>query len=153
MKGKKVLSFLLAVFLVAGLASQSLAWGRGPRKGKFNHEKIQKMIGKKLDLTEEQQKQFKTHGDQMKKEREAHKEEMKAVGDKIKAELEKDNPNRRILHNLVRRASQKRTAMEIKRMDSLLDLRKTLTPEQREKFKEMTKRRDKRGPGGSPRPW
>ena len=149
---KKVLSVLLAVFLVAGLASQSLAWGRGPSRPKFDREKMTGRIEKKLELTKEQQEKFKVHREKEKKDMDSHHKEMKVVGDKIKAELEKDNPDRRALHDLVRKASEKRTAMELRRMDSLLELRKMLTPKQREKFKQMNKRNEKRGSGGSPGP-
>ncbi|MFH1684555.1 MAG: periplasmic heavy metal sensor [Candidatus Margulisiibacteriota bacterium] len=149
---KKVLSVLLVVFLVAALASQSLAWGRGPQKGKVDREKIMGRIEKKLGLTKDQQEKFKSRRQKEKKEIEAHRKEMKAISDKLKIELKKDNPNRSVLHDLVKRSSQQRTAMELKRMDSLLELRKTLTPEQRKKFKEMTRKQKKRGSGGSSRP-
>ena len=81
----------------------------------------------------------------MKKEMKTNHEKMKEIKDKMKAELEKENPNKRTIHDYIKKMGSLRTNMRIKRMDSLLDMRKTLTPEQREKFKKMAKMRKKHG--------
>lgn len=140
MKGKNLLAVFLIASLLAGFSSQASAWWwRGKQKEEFrgSPQKMQKMIIKKLDLTDEQKKKFKAMEEETKKEMKASQEKLKEISEKLKVELQKDSPDRNLLHRYIGELSQIRTNMQIKRMDSMLDLREMLTPEQRKKFKRM----------------
>ena len=153
MRIKNWLVILFAAGLLVSIPSQSLAWGRRPQPEKIDREEIMDRIERKLELTKEQQEQFKAHREKEQQQLKAHLKEMETFGDKFKSELEKDQPDRQALYQQIKIMNQKRLEMEIQRVDSLLELRKMLTPKQRELFKEMTKEQERRGPGGSPRPW
>lgn len=149
---KKMVKVLLVGFLVAALASQSLAWwGKGKPK-KVDPDQRMQRIAEKLELTEAQKEKLISHKNGMRDQMIAHGKKMKELKDKFKAEFEKDNPSRKILHSLIRQMNDERVKMEIKRVDSLLELSDILTPEQKEKFKLMTKKHKRRGPKGSRRP-
>lgn len=151
MKINRVMVGVLVVFLTVALASESFAWwGREDRPAP--EQRIER-IAKRLELTEEQKAKFKDHREKMKKYMEEEREGVKGLGEKLKAELQKDNPDRATVQSLIRKISQKQTEMQIKRMDSLLELRKTLTPEQRKKFKKMLGPGQKRGFRSPPKFW
>ncbi len=147
---KNVLTVLVVGLLMVALSSQVLAWGARPAKRQPWPDKgaAYKQICKRLDLTDEQKKSFESRSEGLKKEREAYHKEMREYGDKLKAEMQKDKPNRTTIHSLIRTSSTKKTEMHIKQMDSLLDLRETLTPKQKEKFEKMLKhKKDRRNDG------
>ena len=157
MKNKKMITGLMVGLLVVVLASQSFAWaGRPSGQKDFDHEKMLDMISAKLELTDEQKAKFKAEGEKMKKAMEANMDKMKKLADKLKAELEKDTPDRKKIHGLIAQMGKLRNEMQIRRMNSLLDLRESLTPEQKEKFKKMLEQGKKRfeGKHGKPgKPW
>jgi len=138
MKGKSWLVLLVMVCMLMGLSSQAQAW--------WGREKPRKTIARRLELTEGQKKKFEAVEEETKKEMKASQKQIKEIGEKFKAELQKDTPDRNAVHRHIQELSKVRTRMEIKRMDSMLELRKMLTPEQREKFKHMVgHRRSPRG--------
>ena len=138
MRNKKMITGLMVGLLVVVLASQSLAMGRRPARPQGpGHERMAQGIIKKLDLTDEQKARFKAEQEKMKQAMEASHKKVKELADKMKAELEKDAPDRKKVHAYIDQMSKLRKEMQIRRMDSLLDLRQTLTPEQRSKFKKM----------------
>jgi len=155
MKNKKWFASFLVVVLLISMSSQSLAWwGKDKAKPKkVNPDKRMEVIAEKLELTDKQKETLKAHKLEMREDMVAHRKKMREISDKFKAELEKSKPNRKALHSLIRAMNEERVKMEIKRMDSLLELRSLLTPEQVEKFKEMTEKRKHPGPKGSRRPW
>lgn len=161
MKTRKMLIGVCVVLLSVALATQSLAWwGGGDKAKKIEPEKRMERIAEKLDLTEEQKEKFKALVEEQKEEKKVKmkakrekSEERKAEGEKIKdlakkmkEELRKDAPDRNKIHGYIKQMSEIRTGMQIKRIDSLLELRKSLTPEQKEKFKKMTHTGKKRLP-------
>jgi Spy/CpxP family protein refolding chaperone len=135
---KKALIAVMAVFLVAAFASQSLGWwGQSLRTGRFDREKIAGRITKKLELTDEQKGKFEAYQKKMKEATSAHRKESEELAENLKRELSKDEPSETVVRSLVKHIGEKRTEMELKRLDSLFELRKVLTPEQRKKFKGM----------------
>ena len=102
---------------------------------------MRKMIAKRLKLTDEQKKKFEAMEQETKKEMKASQKELKETGEKLKAELKKESPDRNVIRRHIRELSGIQAKMQIKRMDSMLDLREMLTPEQREKFKRMVDHR------------
>ncbi len=146
MKTNKVLAGGLTVFLIIALASGAFAWGVRP-----GPEKRTERISKRLELTEEQKAIFKAHREKMEAYMKEEREEVKGLEEKLKAELQKDSPDRAVIHDLITKIGQSRTEMQIKRMDGLLELRESLTPEQRKKFKGMLDMREKKGFDKRPR--
>jgi len=64
--------------------------------------------------------------------------------------MAKDQPSKVIIHKLIKQISALNADMQIKRADSLLELRQNLTPEQREKFKKMLEHRSTMEPRHKP---
>ena len=135
MRVNKMLTGILLVFLMIAFASESFAWW-GKRDLPAPEQRIER-IAKRLELTEEQKSRFKAHREKTKEDMEGLRGEIRETGKKLKTELEKDHPSRATLHDLIRKINQKQAEMQIKRMDSMLELREMLTPDQREKFKQM----------------
>ncbi len=133
MKSKSCWSVFLMVCLLAGLSSQAAAW--------WGREKPRKTIARRLELTEEQKKKFEAVEEETKKEMKASQEKIKEISKKLKTELQKDPPDRNTVHRHIQELSRVRTQMQIRRMDSMLELRQMLTPEQRERFKRMLDQR------------
>lgn len=134
MNKNRMLQIAIAAFLFLSLASQSHAWGRAPER---NRDRLNSKISKDLNLSKEQKDKFAGHNKKMKEAMKLHRKEMKDLADKFKHELQKDDPKREDVHVLIRKIGQKRTEMEIRRIDNLFELRKMLTPKQRAKFKKM----------------
>lgn len=144
MKGKSWLVMFVMVCMVAGFSSQASAWWRRERneeKFRGGPAQMRKMIAKRLKLTDEQKKKFEAMEQETKKEMKASQKELKETGEKLKAELKKESPDRNVIRRHIRELSGIQAKMQIKRMDSMLDLREMLTPEQREKFKRMVDHR------------
>jgi len=134
---KRTMTGLLTAFLVVVLASQSLAWWGGGKPKRPSHDKRIEMIARRLKLTDEQKKKFLAHQAEMKKAMLANRKQVKEVGNKLKAELKKDAPDRKKVHARINEINELQRKMQIRRVDSLLDLRKSLSPEQRKKFRGM----------------
>jgi len=137
----RTLSVILCLTLV--MASGSWAFGGKPQaeRGK-NYDRI----AKQLNLTKEQSEKCKASNEKLQASLKANREEVKQLAEQLKSELQLENPDRNKVHSLIKKISDQRTEMELKRMDSLLEMRKLLTPEQKAKFKEMA--RPKRGRWG-----
>jgi Spy/CpxP family protein refolding chaperone len=140
---------LAVVLLVTAFSSQALAaWGKNNNSGKVDRQAIAAAIAKKLNLTQDQIAQFKADEQDRQKTIEADRQKIKELGDKLKEELAKDSPDKNTVHDLITRIGAQTADMRIARTDSLLKLRETLTPEQKEKFKEMLNKK-----GGKIHPW
>jgi Spy/CpxP family protein refolding chaperone len=144
-KRKNVAVVLVVMLVVSLLSSQAwAAWGKGNRGGKPDRQKITAAIAKRLNLTQEQIDKLKAEEQGRQKTIEAGRQKIKELGDKLKQELAKDAPDRNAVHDLIARIGAQTTQLQITRTDSLLKLRETLTPGQKEKFKEMLDRKDGR---------
>ena len=134
---KKMMVSAAAVFLVVVLASQSMAaWGEWGG-GKAGRERSFERVAKKLELTKEQREKFKAQNEKMMEAMKADRSETRKLAEKLKSELQQDKPDRSKVRDLIKQISARRTEMELKRMDSLLEMRQSLTPEQRVKFKAL----------------
>ena len=145
MVNKKLFGVIMVGLVVLILSGQAQAfWGK-EHKGREDRpkdpQKMQAMIADKLELTEEQKAKFAERGVAMHKTMEANRERMEDMTEKMKAEMEKDTPDRDLLHAYIREFGTIRTEMEIGRINSLLDLKEVLTEEQEEKFKAMMMKR------------
>lgn len=147
---RKRASWALVVFMLFILSTQSLAMGGRPQRGpQFDRAKMEEHIIKKLELTDKQQAAFEAGQKKFEEELAAGREKVKKISAELKAELQKDSPDRRKIHGYIGDLGKLHNAMQIKRMDSMLDLREMLTPEQKGKFKQMLNdrkaRADKKG--------
>ena len=147
---KKMIMVLLAGSLLAVASTQSLAaWGMG---GGDRHDKLVQKLG----LTPEQKEKFKVNEEKIRAETSTQRAAIEKISEDLKVELKKEPADRDKIHGLVKQLGEQRTAMQLKRMDALLDLRALLTPEQRQKFSELAqakKRIDLKGsPSGEARP-
>jgi len=135
---KKGLMAGLVVLMVVLLGSQCLAAARP------DSEKALDRICKKLGLTEGQKAQFKARQEKIRPAMKVERIEMKTLAEQMKAEIKKENPDRKKIHKYIRQINHLRMLAEIRRTDLLLDLRQILTPEQNEKFKQMMKRKKRK---------
>jgi Spy/CpxP family protein refolding chaperone len=142
MKRNVIIIAILALSMVMIFSSQvSAAWGRGDKARKLDQGKRIELIVKKLDLTREQADKFTARAESAQKTIKADQAAIKEAGDRLKDELSKDQPDKNVIHDLINKIGQKMTEMRIARTDSLLELQKTLTPEQKTKFREMSKKK------------
>ena len=137
MRNKKMMLGVTAALLMIALSSSAFALGNIPRAR--NQKKIHTRIERHLNLSDEQKAKFKDEEKRSREEMKPDRGQLKKFSDQLKEELTKDEPDHNRIHDHINKMGQLRTRMEIKRMDSLLKLRKLLTPEQREKFKKMSK--------------
>jgi Spy/CpxP family protein refolding chaperone len=142
---RKALMTMMAVFLIAAFASQSLAWWWPSERS--DREKLTGRITKKLELNDEQKEKFKAHRERMKETMAADRKKLEELAKDLKKDLAKDDPDEALARRLTKQIGEKRTEMELKRLDSLFELRKGLTPEQRKKFKGMLNPRGTRSFG------
>ncbi len=149
MLSKKGLSRVMIVaFVIALFASQSLAaWGRSG-KGRADRPELAALLAKKLDLTQDQIEQIKAGEQEQQKLMAAGGQKIKELGERLKDELAKDSPDKNKVHDLIRQIGTQMTELRIARTDSLLKLKALLTPEQREKFKELLDKKGGRMPLG-----
>ena len=138
--------FAIVLLALVILSAPSLAaWGRGERP---NHREIMAVLTKKLDLTKEQIAKFKAGEQEQKKIMETDRQKIQDLGDKLKDELAKDSPDQNAIHDLIKQIGAQMTELQIARTDSLLKFRETLTPAQKEKFKELLNKKGGRIPLG-----
>jgi Spy/CpxP family protein refolding chaperone len=64
-------------------------------------------------------------------------DKIKDRSEQLKSELEKEKPDRRTIEQSIRDINGWRTEIEIKRVNSLLELKAGLTPDQQQKFREL----------------
>ncbi len=147
MKKNKWIIGLTVLFLITALTLPSLAVRRPlpPRQA----QAVKKIVAE-LELTEAQQDLFKQHREDMKKETEAHRDKVKKLAEAMKEEMAKDQPSSAVIHRTIQQINALNADMQIKRVDSLLELRQNLTPEQREKFKKMLEHRSTMNPRYKP---
>lgn len=142
MENRKLRMGALILLLVFSMAAQASAFWWVKKEPPPKEQ--MKPISKRLELSKEQEDKFKKQTEDMQKELKPQREQVKKIGDELKTELEKDAPDRTRVHNQIREISRIRTEMQLKRMDTLLDLRKSLTPEQKKRFKTMAHPKERR---------
>ncbi len=109
------------------LGSQAAAW-RQKRK-----EKMQEIFSQ-LNLTEEQKKQLKENKMKNREQRKAGFEKMKSYKEALKQELVKPELNKKRIKQIQGQLKDAQAQMADDRLDSILEVRTILTPEQFAKF-------------------
>ena len=101
-----------------------------PQKGGWHHGKEAHMMFKILNLTEDQEKQFK---DLKQKQKEAMKtvfEQMKSNKEALEAEIAKATPDMTKINSIQAQIKAIQAQMVDAHLNSLLDIKKLMTPEQ-----------------------
>jgi Spy/CpxP family protein refolding chaperone len=143
MKKFAMLAVLIMLTIFFSTASRAAWWG-----GKEKKHDPGKQIAQRLNLTATQQEQFKAAREKLAGENKPLFAKIKERSDKLRSEMEKDKPDLRAIEQNIKEINGWRTEIEIRRVKSLLELKASLTPEQRQKFQEMMR---PRGFGRGPR--
>src|SRR3989339_2125938 len=112
-----LLLFSLIVIICPATASDA-AWRRPAGKGERDPGA---MIAKRLNLTAEQKKLLVEDSNERRAKIKPVMEKIKGLELKLRAELSKDPPDRTAVHNYIKEINDQRIALELKRIDSLLD--------------------------------
>lgn len=146
----KTLAFLtLAAMMVLG-AGTALAQGRGAGKGHwggggfgdcgFGPSHRMEMLAERLELTDEQVTAIEgIHAEGQAKNMELRKETMR-LRNELEGEMLKDDPSEKTALDLTGKIGALGTEIQANRLTSRLQVRKLLTPEQRDKMMLLSKR-------------
>jgi len=136
---KKVLVGLLVGFMIVSQV-QAMGWRDGKKERGFDRGKMTERVCRELKLSDEQKDKFMNNNKQMQVEMKKHHAEVKNHLEMIRQELKKDSPDRGKISREINKVESINAKIHLKRIDSLLELKKTLTPEQRERFNQIGKK-------------
>jgi Spy/CpxP family protein refolding chaperone len=120
-------------------------WSAGDeRKMDDQRPELGRGIAKRLGLNEEQKKAFVEREEKIRQAIKQEREEIGKLEAKLKDEMKKDNPDKNNVNNYLKEIGAVREKIQMKRMENLLELKKSLTPEQKLKFNEMLSQRERR---------
>ncbi len=144
--------FITALTLTAAVAGPGSHCGGGFKgsAGKRPHRMLEA-----LDLTDQQKEQMKALHEEMSSVRKQHWQETKALRDKLREELEKENPDQNQIDAYIQQVGKQAETMARNRTDHLLKIKEVLTAEQfetlldKERMMQGCKRgRGRKGPRG-----
>jgi len=150
MKNKAIITVIIAMILLWGSSSSQAFFGgpqdkEGTPDKSARSEKMVERMTKELNLTKEQKEKFTADTKEIEKTAKEIRTKDRELMDKIQKELLKDSPDMKIIRSLMETINQNMTEIQFKRISHLVEFRKTLTPEQREKFKTMIDDKGKQG--------
>ncbi|MCU0641363.1 MAG: periplasmic heavy metal sensor [Candidatus Margulisbacteria bacterium] len=131
-KTVKVLALLMIVWLIGSSAYAAPWWG-----GRERQKDPGKQLARRLKLTPAQQEQFKSAREKLEKENKPLFDKIKERSEKLRTEMGKDQPDQRAIEQSIKEINGWRTEIELKRVNSLLALKASLTPEQRQEYLKM----------------
>ena len=130
-------SLMILVLAVAALLLVGTALAQGPRRGAgagFGEGHRLEMLTERLELTEDQVTTIEgIHAAGREKNLELRKELMQLNHD-LQGEMMKDDPSENSALGLVKKIGAVKTEVEANRLQARLEVRKQLTPEQRDKM-------------------
>ncbi|MCA9400687.1 MAG: periplasmic heavy metal sensor [Candidatus Omnitrophica bacterium] len=150
---KKLLTGLLGVFMFLSFASAPSAFSQPSEKGmgmkgefrenfkeKYKERKEARFEEMKEDLglTDDQVTRLKEHKQANRKHKKEFWGELKSKKDLLKEALQKDELNRDEIQKIHSEIKVMKNQMEDDRLESILEVREILTPEQFQKFHEIT---------------
>lgn len=103
--------------------------------GKPHQERMEKMINE-LGLTEEQVTAMKAYKEEHRENSKTQRQEMKSLRQSLKTELEKAEPDQAVIDSISTELKNAQAAMIDQRIESILGMKKILTPEQFATFQE-----------------
>lgn len=141
----RFLNWSIAALLMTTTALPMSAEARG-RGGEGRGPSAERRLFRQLDLTEEQRTKLAELRKEKSAKMESLRKQMKAAHEKMKAALEADSSDEALkkAHQEVRDV---RAQLEDMRFESMLAIRKVLTPEQRKKFADLKQKGPQRGKG------
>ena len=143
---KSVLKVLSLLVVLSFFAGSSYAFG--PKGGGFGFPPIGVLV-KELKLTSEQKDQLIDLFNQTQKEMIKTRAEMRITMIDLRTEMMKDNPDEKVINNLIDKIGEYTKKLTGIRVSRHLEVKKILTPEQREKLRELIlSRKWRRGPRG-----
>lgn len=124
---------IVAAAMLSLIFSVGILWAQMGKPMMGGPEKM--MMG--LNLSEEQQAKLADMRLQMQKEMIPLRSDLQSLRSKLKLEIVKDNPDQKVIDNLLTQISDKRKQIMKMRIQHQQELRKLLSPEQRKKFDAM----------------
>lgn len=140
---------LVAVALV--LLTAGLSEARQPGRGGNMPGGRQELLTERLDLTAEQQETIAGIKEESAARNLELRKELMRLRNQLAGEMLKDDPAESEVLSLTDQIGDLRNQMDANRMKCRLEVRKQLTPEQRDKMLVMNRRHGKDGGEGSPR--
>ena len=108
--------------------------GHGPGWGEFGSEQRMEMLREKLELTDEQVAAIEAIREAGREKNIAIRKEMMRLRNELEGEMLKDEPSEKTVLNLVDKIGALKTEKQANRMKNKLEVRRQLTPEQRDKM-------------------
>ncbi|MFH0887241.1 MAG: periplasmic heavy metal sensor [bacterium] len=150
MNRKFLIIVIITTILLWGCSSSQAFFGGPPDKEGASDkaprgEKMVERLAKELNLTKVQKDKFLSVTTEIEKTAKEIRAKDRELMDKIEKELLKDNPDMKVIRSLMQTINQNMTEIQFSRLSHLVEFRKELTTEQREKFKGLINNREKRG--------
>lgn len=159
---RKIFVSTLTILMIVGLAAVAVAQGPGQGRhgrgngmgdGNFGPEMRIERMANHLDLTEDQVKSIKEIHENGRADNIQLRKQIMQLRNAKRGEMMQDDPSSKTVLELTGKIGDLRTEMQTNRMKSRLEVRKVLTPEQRDKMLLMGEGRgdNQRGKKGSRR--
>jgi len=140
---KRTMTAVSVVLILATLSSSSFAFGWREKKG-FDSGKMIERFSKDLDLTQNQKDEFASNSEEIEKASKDIHDKNRQLMEKVRAEIAKDNPDEKFIGEAVQTINQNNAQLQMKRLQNIIQFRKSLTPEQKKKFEDAMKKRKSR---------
>ncbi len=127
---------VLATVWLIGAATEVAAQGKGPGRGGFGggrHAGWCERMAEPLDLTEEQREKFARIHEEGRKESVALRKEMLRLRHELRGVMLEDEPDLERAVKLTEKIGGIETKMQVRRLRQRFEVRKVLTPEQRDR--------------------
>ena len=147
---RNIAAVITALFILLAGSSMADPGPRGERR--FSPEKMVERISRDIGLTDAQKNDLLARTKQADKETETLLARNRELFGNIDKELAKDSPDTKVVYGYMQQISQNELQMQYKRMEQMIQLRKSLTPEQKirfEKMREKMRRFERSGRPGS----
>lgn len=135
MKIKIAAVVMFSIIMIGASAGTMFAFGPSDRSGPS--QKRVERITKQLGLNAEQKAALMKDVQAFQAEAPAIKEKNKALFDKIREEMLKDEPDRTVIHGYMKQINENNLSLQLKRMDQMISLKKSLDSGQKKKYNDM----------------
>jgi len=104
-------------------------------------EKMIEKMAKDLALSDQQKKDFMADASRVEENAKAVREKNKQLFDKVQAEVSLDNPDMKKVASYIQEISKNDSEVHLMRIERIVELRKSLAPEQKKKFDAIMKQK------------
>lgn len=105
-------------------------------------EKMIEKMAKDLELTDQQKEKFIADANRVEENAKAVRETNKLLFDKVQAEVSSDNPDMKKVASYIQEISKNDSQVHLMRIERIVELRKSLSPEQKAKFDAIIKQKN-----------